>query len=71
MDYNITPTELHRRTGISVGYASQLLSDNLLMRRQPSLQMAVRIYDATGLQLGFLTGLKPEEIEPLRRKVAA
>lgn len=43
----------------------------MLRRREPSLQLALKIYDRTGLQLGFLTGLKPEEIEPLRRKVAA
>jgi hypothetical protein len=67
----MTPTELSQLADISVPYASQLLSDNLLQRRTPSLQLALKIYDKTGLQLGFLTGLKPEEIEPLRRKVAA
>lgn len=67
----MTPTELAQATGISVPYASQLLSDDMLKRRQPSLQMALRIYDKTGLQLGFLRGLSKEEIEPLRRKAAA
>lgn len=53
-----------------MSYASMLLSDNMLIRRTPSLRLAIKIYDATGLQLGPLTGLMPEDIEPLR-KVAA
>ena len=43
----------------------------MLKRRDPSLSLALKIYDETGLQLGFLRGLTAEEIEPLRRKVAA
>lgn len=64
----ISPTELADRAGISVPYASQLLSGR---RKTLSLEMAVKIYDATGLQFGLLAGMTPEEIEPLRRKVAA
>lgn len=66
-----SPKELADRAGISVPYASQLLSDDMLRRREPSLRMALKIYETTGLQLGFLTGLTPEEIEPLQRKIAA
>jgi transcriptional regulator with XRE-family HTH domain len=63
----MTPTELSRAADISVPYASQVLNG----KRAPSLEVAVRIYDATGKQFGLLIGLKAEEIEPLRRKVAA
>ena len=66
----ISSRELSERTGISWAYASQLLSDDFEKRRTPSLAMALRIYDATGLQLGALRGLQPEEIVTLR-KVAA
>ena len=66
----MSPTDLAAKAGISVPYASQLLSGDFTKRRQPSLQMALRIYDATGLQLGALSGLSPEEIET-SRKVAA
>jgi len=64
----MTPTELSERAGISVPYASQLLSG---AREGCSLATALKIYDATGLQFGILIGLTPEEIEPLRRKAAA
>lgn len=62
-----SPTELAQRTDISVPYASQLLRG----KRNPSLTVALHIYDRTGLQFGFLTGLTADEIEPLRRKVPA
>lgn len=66
----VSPTELSKRVDISVSYASMLLSDNMLIRRTPSLRLAIKIYDATGLQLGPLTGLLPEDIEPLRKVTA-
>lgn len=59
----MTPTELSGAAGISVSYASMILSGD----RKPPLRMALSIYDKTGLRFGFLAGLKPEEIEPLRR----
>jgi transcriptional regulator with XRE-family HTH domain len=62
----MTPTDLAKIAEISVPYASQLLSDNMFQRRNPSLGLALKIYDRTGLQLGPLTGLTPDEIEPLR-----
>lgn len=64
----ISPTELAKRAGISVPYASQLLTG---ARDKPSLKLALQVYDRTGLQFGFLEGLTPEEIEPLRRQQAA
>jgi transcriptional regulator with XRE-family HTH domain len=66
----MTPTNLAKAVGISVPYASQLLSDDFEKRREPSLSLALKIYDETRLQLGVLRGLRPEEIEPLR-KIAA
>ena len=65
----ISPTELSAKAGISLSYASMLLNDDILKRRHPSLRTALNIYDKTGLQLGSLTGLRPDEIEPLRRIV--
>lgn len=64
---SLSPTELADRAGISVPYASQVLRG----KRVPTYGMALQIYDKTGLQFGILAGLTPEEIEPLRRKVAA
>ena len=63
-----TPTELAKAADISVAYASMLLSGK---RADCSNQVALKIYEATGLQFGFLTGLTPKEIEPLRRQLAA
>lgn len=59
----MTPTQLAKATGLSVPYASQLLSG----RRAPSRQAAFVIYDKVGLQMGDLTNLSDKEIETLRR----
>jgi transcriptional regulator with XRE-family HTH domain len=63
----MTPTELAEAAKISVPYASQLLSGE----RGASLGMAIKIYDATGLQFGILKDLPSETIEQLRPKAAA
>jgi transcriptional regulator with XRE-family HTH domain len=60
----MTPTELAQAAGISVPYASQVLSGE----RGASLPMAFKIYDATGLQFGILKGLQKETVEQLRPK---
>lgn len=60
----MTPTELADAAGISVPYASQVLSGE----RGASLNMAFKIYDATGLQFGILKGLPKETVEQLRPK---
>ena len=62
-----SPPELARKTGINRVYAWQLLNGN----RSPSLELALRIYDETGLQLGMLKGLKADDIQVLRRAAAA
>ncbi len=66
----LSPTELAERAKISVPYASQLLSGDPAQRREPSLGMALRIYEATGLQFGILKGLTTKQIEPLRKAAA-
>jgi transcriptional regulator with XRE-family HTH domain len=61
-----TSTELVQRLGISRVYAWQLLKG----KRQPSLELALRIYGATGVQLGLLAGLTPDEIDVMRKAAA-
>lgn len=63
-----TPTELSKAAGISLGYASMLLNRK---RETCSLTKALQIFDTTGLQFGLLKGMTREEIEPLRRQIAA
>lgn len=48
--------------GISRGHAFDIIAG----RQKPSLAMALRIYDATGVTYGLLKGLLPETIEALR-----
>jgi transcriptional regulator with XRE-family HTH domain len=67
----ISYKELAERAGISEPYACQILSDDPKQRRTPTLGMAFKIYDATGLQFGILEGLSKETIEELRPKAAA
>lgn len=59
----ISPAELARKAGINRSYAWQLLNDDT---RKPSPEMALRIYETTGLQLGLLDGLDDEAIERIR-----
>jgi transcriptional regulator with XRE-family HTH domain len=58
----MTPTELSDAAGISVSYASMILSGD----RKPPLGRALSIYDKTGLLFGDLKGLTPEEIGRVR-----
>lgn len=62
----MTPTELAAAAGISVPYASQILSTNPKQRRDPSRAMAFQIYDRTGLRFGPLVNLTAHDIETLR-----
>lgn len=62
-----TPSELADKAGISIGYASMLLSGT---RKTLSLAMALQIYDRTGLQFGVLDGLSKETIDDLRKQAA-
>lgn len=64
----LTPTSLSQAVGISVPYASQLLSKEAGRKaRQPSMSMAVRIYRATGHKLGPIAGATEDEIAVLER----
>ena len=62
----MTPTELSKAAGISVPFASQIISG----KRKPSLGMALQIYDAAGVQFGPLAGLDTADIEAARRMAA-
>lgn len=61
----MTPTELSEATGLSVPYASQLLTG----KRGASLGTAFKVYDATKLQFGPLHNLTAREIEAMRKLV--
>lgn len=63
----ISYRELADRAKINPGYATQILDGT----RTPSLSMALKIYDATGLQFGILKDLPKETVEQLRPKAAA
>jgi transcriptional regulator with XRE-family HTH domain len=62
----MSPTELSRAADISVPYAWQILKGE----RTPSLAVALRIFDATGEQLGPLAGLNKRDIEGVRKAAA-
>lgn len=62
----LTPTELAKATGISVPYAWQMIKG----KRPVSLEMALRIFDATGKQLGPLASLTAAEIKTARKMAA-
>ena len=61
-----TPSQLSDKAGISLSYASMILSGD----RTPPLKTALKIFDATGLALGPLKGLTQQEIEPLLKTAA-
>ena len=60
---DIKPTELAAASGISVSYASELLSGV----RHPSRKLAIRIFDDTSIQLGPIAGLSEAEIAVARK----
>jgi hypothetical protein len=59
----MTPTELSDIAGISVGYASMILSGV----RTPPLSRALSIYDKTGVLVGPLKDKSNAEIEEARK----
>lgn len=64
--HSIRPTDLAAKLGVSVAYASQLLSGT----RKPSLELALKYYDIAGIALGPLVGATDAEIATLRRLAA-
>ena len=63
----MTPTQLSKAGEVTVAYASQILAG----LRQPSLSVALRIYDSTGERFGQLRGLDDAEIETARKMAEA
>jgi plasmid maintenance system antidote protein VapI len=59
----MSPTELSAAAGISVPFASQILSG----KRKPSRPMAVQIFRRTGQKFGPLSNLTDREIDQLER----
>jgi hypothetical protein len=52
--------------GVTPAYARMLRAGS----RQPSLSLALALYDGTGKQVGPLTGLTKREIETARKMAA-
>jgi len=59
------PTALATATGISLPYASQLLSDKPDRARVPSRSLAIHIFRTTGWRTRPLEGLTDEQIATL------
>ena len=57
--------ELHKATGINRTYAWQIINGD----RNPSLKVALKIYDATGAKFGQLTNLTKSQIKVARQMV--
>lgn len=62
----IRPTDLAAKLNVSIAYASQLLSG----ARKPSLELALRLFDLSGVKLGPLVGASDGEIATLRKLAA-
>jgi transcriptional regulator with XRE-family HTH domain len=63
MDTAPTPTEFATKAGISVPYASELLSG----KRTPSTRLAIDIYRRTGRKFGRIAALSDADIDTLDR----
>lgn len=59
----LTPTKLSQAIGVSVPYASQLLSGE----RTPPISTAIRIYRATARKFGPIAHATDAEIDTLER----
>lgn len=64
---SVRPTDLAQKLDISIPYASQLLTG----ARVPSLQLAVDMFDRSGVRIGPLKGKTDEQISTLREALAA
>jgi transcriptional regulator with XRE-family HTH domain len=64
---SVRPTDLAEKLGVSVPYASQLLSG----ARVPKLELALDMYDRSGVKLGPLKDKTDEQIATLRSALAA
>jgi transcriptional regulator with XRE-family HTH domain len=63
----LKPSALAEAIGVSLPYASQILSN----ARPPKVPLAIRIYRATGHKLGPIAGATEDEITALEASVAS
>jgi len=63
MEQPLTPTRLSAATGISLPYASQIISG----KRAPSRPLAIRLYRMTGRKFGPIAHLSEDDIAVLER----
>lgn len=61
------PTDLSRAVGISVPYASQILTDEPDSARTPSRSLAIHIFKRTGWRHASISGLSEAEIALLEK----
>ena len=59
----LSPEQIVAHGGVTPAYARMLIAGT----RRPSLELALRLFDATGAREGPLTGLSPDEIEAARK----
>lgn len=62
----IDPTMIAEAGGVSAAYARMMLAGT----RKPSLPLALKIYDATGVQLGPIRELSRSQIDVARQMAA-
>ncbi|TKD50197.1 hypothetical protein [Sphingomonas baiyangensis] len=67
MSKPMPPSELASAAGISVPYASQLLSPNPERQRTPSRPLAIHIFRATGWRHPSIASLTDEQIAMLEQ----
>ncbi len=63
----IEPTVIAEAGGITPAYARMMLAG----KRRPSLTVAIRIYESTGVQLGPIAGLSRSQIEVAKQMLPA
>ena len=62
----IDPNAIATAGGVTPAYARMMLAGT----RKPSLPLAIRIYDAIGVQLGPIAGLSRSQIDTARQMAA-
>lgn len=62
----IDPNTIAEAGGVTPAYARMMLAGT----RKPSLPVALKIYDATGVQLGPISGLTRSQIDVARQMAA-
>jgi hypothetical protein len=62
----IDPNAIAEAGGVTAAYARMMIAGT----RKPSLPLALKIYDATGVQLGPISGLSRSQIDVARQMAA-